>query len=433
MNDPGHRRTGWWTELERDDSEDATAAAQQRRVADVLIDELDADEIHGLTVTQRRGETFYLVVSSSTTWDQIDDDVDHSIPVLDLRTAVVDLEDDQVTISDNGIWVPQEADVTEQLTKLLARTTTDLSSGESAGPPAAHSAIDVDPDLLLEREIETDDSPDGQAVDKMDRHTGIDPARSWGYGAGPPPEIDRVVDRLEEADLNPADHTTRLVWGKKEPMTRNPRPIDDLMGNYGIELQPRGYGLIAIDVDYPDEFPDSELPETLEVSSPHGDDEQRHILLRCDEKRDVAEALGGWAIQSVSWGDLWIGDRYVVGPGSQLSEYGCDDGDHQRGEAGGCDACEDPDGGYYEILEDRPIAEVDADTILDLVDDSEGYEIRDRRADPDPPESDDENDTIEDIDPRPTCDSCGEHRDDDALKTLEVVGETRRICRGGCN
>ena len=405
-------------------------------VRERIEEELDADRIHGLVVTRQNGNTVYAVVASSMTWDRVEgEDVDIDLPVIDVRTVVVDFEKDTVKVSDNGIWMPQGEGVAEGLTQVLGRTTTDLSGGTDPDVgPALKSAVEgVDPDLLLDREIDVDEAVEGQAVDRMQREPGIDPARSWGYGGGPPPEIERVVDRLEEAGLDPSEHFTRLQWGQKAPYSREHRySPEGLTGNYGIELEPRDSGLVAIDVDYPEHFPDTELPETFAVSSPHGDDTQRHIILRCDEKERIAEHIGAWAVQSVEWGDLWIGDRYVVGPGSQLSEYACDDGEYTRTNLGGCSECSDPDGGYYTIVNDAPIATVDAETIIGLLDDSIDDEtvLRNGRADNDPPESDDDQ---EDETDAPRCDNCGEIRDPEDLKELSVAGSTRRICRGGCD
>lgn len=407
---------------------------QTQSVRSLLEEELQAEELHGLTVTRRQGETVYCVVSRSTTWDRVQDGVEHDLPVLDLRTVVVDLEQETVSATANGLWVPQEQEVASTLTQLLGRTTTDLGGGTAEdAPPALHSAVEgLDPALLLERELEVQEAVEGQHQDKMENHGGIDPARSWGYGGGPPPEVHDLVERLEEAGLQPAEHLTRLVWGKKEPMDRKPRPVEELTGNYGLELLPREEGLIAIDVDYPEEFPeDVELPETLEVSSPHGDDTQRHILLRCDSKRELAEEIGAWAVQGVSWGDLWVGDRYLVGPGSQLSEFGCDDGEHQRGERGGCEACSDPERGYYRVVSDAPIATVEPEQILQLLEDSEGFTLRDGKADADPPEPQEEDAAEQST--APSCDYCGAERSQEELKLLEVGGDTRAVCRGGCD
>jgi hypothetical protein len=394
--------------------------SETRTVREAIEETLDADEIHGLAVTSKRDETVYLVVSQSTTWGE------HEMPVLDLRTVVVDLESESVSVSDNGMWVPRDSDVSLSLTRLLGRTTTDLSTDEDLGEPATLGAVDdLEPEWVLEREVPVDsDDVDGQHVDKMRDHAGIDPSRDWGYGAGPPPEVSIVVGRLEEAGLDPSEHLSRLVWGKKEPMDRVTRPVSELVGNYGIELQPRDSGLVALDVDYPEEFDaDDDLPETLEVSSPHGTDDQRHIILRCDDKERLADELGAWAVQSVGWGDLWVGDRYVVGPGSQLSEFGCDQDPHDRGERGGCEACEDPEAGRYRIVDDAPIAKVEPETVLDLVDQDDG-EPRDRPVDPDVPGDDDE-DVAE-------CGNCGAVRDVDDLERLEVAGRVRYLCPEEC-
>jgi hypothetical protein len=398
-------------------------------VRDLLNREMEADQIHGITVSHRQGETLYLIVAREATWRDLDGMDDRDIPVLDLRTVVVDFEADSVRVSDNGMWLPKDPETSGSLSRMLTRAEIH-QEGEDLGPLLESVVDGIEPELVLEREIEEREQHE-QHVDKMRSHTGIDPARDWGYGAGPPPEIETVEARLREAGLDPAEHLTRLVWGKKEPMDRVPRPIEELTGNYGIELQPRDSGLIALDVDYPEEFPDSELPETFEVSSPHGSEEQRHVLLRCDRKEELANELGAWAIQGVDWGDLWIGDRYVVGPGSQLSEYGCDHAEHERGEAGGCDRCEDPDAGYYDVVSDREISTVEPEEVLDLIEESTGYDLRDRDADPEVPEHEHDPEEIEAV---PTCDSCGiEIEEEEQRKEIEIGGETRLICRGGCD
>ncbi|GGJ17597.1 hypothetical protein GCM10008995_29240 [Halobellus salinus] len=413
---------------------DADTATVRERIEEAL----GQDRIHGLTVTRRDDETVYCVVVQSTTADRVDGAPDYEFPVLDARTVVVDFSDDTVTVGDNGLWVPQDQDVAESLTQMFGRATSDLGGGTDpdAGPALKSAVEGVDVGLLLERETELPTTQDGQHVDRMESHGGIDPSRPWGYGAGPPPEVDDVVARLEEADLSAEEHLTRLVWGKKEPMDRVPRPVDELAGNYGIELLPRDYGLVALDVDYPGEFPEEfDLPETLEVSSPHGDDSRRHIILKCSQKGKIKEEIGAWAVQSVEWGDLWIGDRYVVGPGSQLSEFGCDDGDHTRGDRGGCDACTDEEGGFYRVVNDAPIATVDAETIVELLEVSDGYTLRERA--PEAPDVDDEADVDEGDGGLPTCDNCGasytEEEAPELLKELSVGGSTRRICRGGCD
>ncbi|ELY85045.1 hypothetical protein [Natrinema gari] len=392
------------------------------------------DQIHGLAVTRREGETIYAVVARSTTWDQIDDGPDLDIPILDLRTVVADFEADSLKLTGNGLAVPHESGVADVLTQLLARSTTNLNRGSAAdaSPLLVSATDDVDPQLLLEREI-TDRGDDGQDMGRMKREPGIDPSREWGYGAGPPPEIQRLIDRFEEIGRDPNDIFIRLRFGKKNPYDspREPVPVSELKGNYGVEFAERNEGLLALDLDYPDEFPEDEIeiPETFEVTSPHGDDSQRHIYLYCENKEKIADRLGGaWGTQALSWGDLWVGTRYVVGPGSQLSEYGCDTGDHTAGEPGGCELCCDPERGTYRIVNDTTIATVDAETIIDLIDQD--------LADVDEPVDDTAGDEISVKDDLPEdhvrCNGCGEAIKESEAKKIPFAGETRYIHRGGC-
>lgn len=410
-----------------------------RTVRDALAEELEAERIHGITVSRKLDDRVYLVVARDCTLNDLDDNDRPEMPIWDLRTVVVDFADSNLSETDNGMWIPrEEGDITESLTSLLAVSTTNLGSSDSELDPRLDSAVeDLEPELVLDRELEESEEQQSewtQHTDKMQDHGGIDPARQWGYGAGPPPEISLLEERLEEIGEEPSDHTHRLVWGKKEPMDREPRPIEELTGNYGVELLPKSSGLIALDVDYPEHVPaDICLPDTLEVSSPHGGKQQRHIIVRCESKSEIANELGGWAVQSLEWGDLWIGDRYLVGPGSQLSEWGCGEGDHTRGDRGGCPECSDPDGGYYEIINDSEIAEVSPDWILSIVQRSRGSEteLRDEETAPDPPEKNSDQDPNPDPD-KLECDSCGALLEESEAHQIELGATSKVICDGGC-
>lgn len=420
------------------DAPEVAKSTVRERIEEVV----EADKIHGLTITRRQereGEepTVYCVLAKSTTWDRIDEDVDLDIPVLDIRTVVVDFEEDTVKTSDNGIWMPQEPGVAESLTQIMARATSDLSGNSPGEEPTIKSAVPgLDPDIVLEREIEEDVAVEGQHIERMERETGIDPKRGWGYGAPAPPEVHDVVEKLEEAGL-PTDRFIRLEWGKKSPIERmngdldNGRPVEQLLGNYGICPEAEDSGLLLIDIDYPEEFPDVDVSETFEVSSPHGDDTQRHLWLRCDEKDKLFDEIGSWAVQSTDWGDMWIGDRYGVGPGSQLSEYGCNEGDHEADEAGGCEACEDESAGYYRTVNDAPIATIEADTILEILEASDGYNLRTGPNEVTPVEEHEEQEDLEEGEAR--CNSCDAIVKKEIAKTFAVAGETRYICRGGCD
>lgn len=408
-----------------------------------LIDAIPVEQrdVQSIEIHYKQDKTVYGVIAYRATLDQISDR-DAALPVIQLESFVVDYEAPAVRVlDDNSLWIPRDEDAVSNLMQTLARSRSEIGgSVESTAPPAEIGSEEIDTELALDREIDLSEHSSGQATDRMDREAGIDPDRAWGYGAGAPPEISRIEERLQEVGLDPSEHCARLRWGQKTPMDRQPRPIEQLKGNYGIEILPREYGLIAIDVDYPEEYPESEIPDTLEISSPHGSDEQRHILLRCECKGELRDELGGsWAVQGADWGDLWIGDRYVVGAGSQLGEYGCDNGDHERGEPGGCEECMDPEGGYYEILEDREIETVEPELILDLLDQSEGYELRTDRTDNTEPAGEINDQAPEtEIREEPVdsgvidCDSCGvEIRTEEALQ-LETSGKIRYICPGGC-
>lgn len=423
-------------------SEAANVSNDVEKTVRDRIEELihDEDQIHGITISRKQDETVYAVMVRSSTWDRIDDDVTYDVPVLDMRTVVIDFDVDTVKISDNGMWIPQEKALSEELISVFARTTSDLAGAiDPDAEPAISSAVPgLDPDLVLERETEDSDENlrSEQYVDRMERETGIDPNREWGYNAGPPPEVHEVIEKLEEAGL-PTDRFIRLNWGKKSPIERmngdlsNGRSVDELLGNYGICPEAEDSGLLLVDVDYPEKLPDVDLPETWAVSSPHGDDTQRHLWFRCDEKDRLFDELGSWAVQSAEWGDMWIGDRYGVGPGSQTSEYACNEGEYESDEAGGCEACEDPERGFYRTVEDAPIATVDADTLLELLEKSDGYNLRTGPAEVKTPEEIEEEDDLEDGEGR--CEACDEIRDEEDLRTTMIGGEKRHFCRGGCD
>lgn len=427
---------GYWSDLaDRAADDDLDDATEGETVRDLVVDALGGVEtVHSVTATLRSDGTVYLVVAYSTTMDSVDTAPDLDVPIVDVRTVAVDLDTETVTATDNGLWVPADAGVLDALTRGVARATSDAGTDDPPAPArTAPDDVDVDVDRVLARRFDTE-GREGQHTDRMTREPGISAGRSWGYGAGPPSEVERFVGRLREAGLDEDEHLTRLKWGAKEPMDRVTRPLSELTGNYGVETLPRDSGLVMVDVDYPERFPDDDvvdLPETLAVSSPHGDDERRHLIFLCSEKERLAAEVGGWAVQSVAWGDLWIGDRYVVGPGSQLSAYGCDDGDNSAGDEGACPRCSDPDGGYYRFETDAPIAEVEADDVLELLDGSDGYDVRDAPSTPEPPEPVDDVEA-ELADDEVRCANCSEVRPVDETKTVEVLDEERHICRGGC-
>jgi len=417
---------------------------EETTVRERLDDKL-AGDIIGVETTARYGGAAYLLVTRDVEWSEIDDD-GRDIPVLDVRTVVVDLEEDEggvedVRVTDNGVWFRRDEGVAQGAARMLARTASEVAGDVDAEEPLlVDGCDDEDVEMLLDAtvDVERAEETEGQATHKMEAHPGIDPSRDWGYGAEPPQEAYDLAGRMRRAGLEPSDHFIRLWWGQKKPHSKERsgihpddelRPAAELKGNYGVEVRQRDEGLVLVDIDDPEAFDalDADLPETYSVSSPHGSDDRRHAFFVCDDKGRVAEELGGdgeaWSAYE-DWGELYVGNPFVVGPGSQLSAYGCDNGEHERGDADACDECASEDGGYYEVVEDAPIVEVDADTLLSLVGDGDD-------------ESDDEEDEEEDEeeveDGVEKCDNCGAaYPDEDADEYLKDAGPIR-VCRGGCD
>ena len=195
----------------------------------------------------------------------------------------------------------------------------------------------------------------------------------------PDPERDRerFAERLREANLD--DHRFINVLdgdkGTRTPGHQNPEnwlaPDDELSGNYGVHPGAGTDGsalLVEFDVDDYDDVEDTDaldaLGETFSVESPHTPaGESGHHYYRVEEDAvDVLKELTGTLNPEPAWGEIKAEGKYVVGPGSQLD--GCS--------KEWCDECAKPDGGYYRIANDIPIAELtQADLIEVIREDSE--------------------------------------------------------------
>ena len=324
-------REDYWSSLDAGDQDDDLPTVRDRIVA-----QLDATEIHGVLGTFRNGETFYLVISHSTDREGVG-------PVLDLRTVVVDLPDETVRVTDNNLWVPRDRDVAGGLAQLLARSQADLAGSVDAdAPPLVETASeDVDAVDLLDREVADDYEPPEQ--------------REWGFGEGPPPEIDNLDKRLRDAGIDVSERYNMLEFGDKAPFNHDLWARDDLAGNYGVYATSED-PLVLLDVDDPDAL-DQDLPETFAVSSPHGSDDRAHHYYAVENFEQVVGEFGKRNF-GPSWGEIRTSNQYVVGPGSQLD--GC--------RKGGCRDCSRPDGGRYEIVADVEIETVGADWLIDLLD-----------------------------------------------------------------
>lgn len=105
----------------------------------------------------------------------------------------------------------------------------------------------------------------------------------------------------------------------------------------------------------------ADLDFTLRVRSPHADEDiggHRIYKLAGDETpAELFERVFGRKNPVPSWGEVVSKNKYVVGPGSQLN--GCT--------KDWCDTCAEPDGGRYVIDEDREIATVEPEEVVDAL------------------------------------------------------------------
>jgi hypothetical protein len=436
-----------------------TQKPKQNTVRDAIEEKLDPNVIHSITVTKATDSSIYaMVISDRPVCDVSDGHGDHqTFPVVDLRTVLFDRDTEEVTPLDNGVWTPGDKENIGNVITGLARAQQATGSGEAPEPILSSSEAEVEVETFLDREVGTADSARDMTRDKesMERHPGIDPHRSWGYGGSPPPEAYDMAEILREAGLDPSDHLIRCKFGKKAPHSNERsgkgegnftgRPVEELCGNYGVEVRKRQSGLVALDTDDPEELPDmiEELPETVKISSPHGTEERCHRFYYCDDKREVAEYAVSddddddinWQLMGFQWGELWLGEPFVVGVGSQLSEYACDKDGHSKNDEGGCSACSDPAGGFYEFVgETREIAEVSPEQLKQLIDDTDGEALKVGEADraenvaqngADEIEITEDTDTVE-------CQACGSVQPKEAAVINEINGREVVTCKGGC-
>ena len=140
-----------------------------------------------------------------------------------------------------------------------------------------------------------------------------------------------------------------------------------LSGNYGIHPGPgrdeSGTWLVEFDIDDYERERDRSaldaLPETLAVKSPHTDPDDpghRYYAVTDDIAAALREVAGNLNPEPV-WGEVKSKGKYVVGPDSQLD--GCT--------KEWCDECAEPDGGYYEIAVDVPIATITAEQLANVL------------------------------------------------------------------
>jgi hypothetical protein len=183
---------------------------------------------------------------------------------------------------------------------------------------------------------------------------------------------DVVADRFDEADVA-EDRFINVNEGEKGTWDHDSRyndPGEPPGQNYGIycaEDDP----LVVLDVDVHrggDKDHEekalvalADLGFTLRVQSPHADDRvggHRIYKLEGDETpAELFDRVFGKKNPVPSWGEVVSKNKYVVGPGSQLD--GCD--------KEWCDECAKADGGHYTIDEDREIATVTPDELVEAL------------------------------------------------------------------
>lgn len=182
----------------------------------------------------------------------------------------------------------------------------------------------------------------------------------------------RLAKRLREAGLDTQRFIT-VFDGEKGTHNHTQYGPDSnpLRGNYGVYggagAGDDGEGvLIDVDVDDYQAGADDDglqavldLPETLTVASPHTDGETggHRYYAAPREVVDRLEDEFGKANPDTSWGEVQLDNQYVVGPGSQLDGCGKE----------WCDKCDKPNGGYYRIARDAPIARVDTEEFVAAV------------------------------------------------------------------
>ncbi|MFP9190794.1 bifunctional DNA primase/polymerase [Natrialbaceae archaeon A-CW1-1] len=169
-----------------------------------------------------------------------------------------------------------------------------------------------------------------------------------------------VVGRLKEAGLS-TERFINLKEGRKQSYDHTQRVPGAVTGNYGIYC---GQGLLGVDIDDPDAWADTpsteNLPVTFTVSTPHGG-QHRYFRMAAEIPWLIGARTGGSLNLSPPWGDLYA-SKYLVGPGSELSDCG----------KSGCKACSPYDPGRYEITADRPIATVSREDLVVLLQSDSG-------------------------------------------------------------
>lgn len=198
-----------------------------------------------------------------------------------------------------------------------------------------------------------------------------------------------IEAHLDESDVRIDNRYVSVTDGEKvcygDHTDTSNRYDTSPAGNYGVYLTAADQ-LVVLDVDdYDGDDLPFDLPETLIEESPHGGEHlYYHVPVDADGRMPAAvfdDEIG--AKNPVpSWGEVQVANKYVVAAGSTLEDCGKEWHD-----------CTQPDAGGYTIAEDREIATVSAERIVEVL--IEDPEIEEPTPDLNPGTREHENDDVD--------------------------------------
>lgn len=182
---------------------------------------------------------------------------------------------------------------------------------------------------------------------------------------GDPAAVERrvVAERLEEAGLS-TDRFINVESDRKQSFDHKTGSHESVRGNYGVYT---GGGLVGFDIDdYNDHIETpalDRLPSTFSVKTAH-DGEHRYYSVSEDPVSMLRLLTGGAANPSLSWGEIHARNKYLVGPGSEITECS----------KSGCASCKYGSSAYT-IAEDRPIATIPSEALEDVILNDRRFEV----------------------------------------------------------
>jgi hypothetical protein len=170
-----------------------------------------------------------------------------------------------------------------------------------------------------------------------------------------------VADRLTEVGIS-TDRFIDVAEGQKQSFDHTTGELDSVDGNYGVYA---GDGLVGVDIDdYGGDMDTAEidgLPATFAVTTAHGG-EHRYYHVKDDAPSKLRAITDGAANVSLEWGEIHAEGKYLVGPGSEITECS----------KSWCVAC-GTIGSSYEVTADRQIATITAERLGEVVLADDGF------------------------------------------------------------